>query len=183
MKTLDRAIYKWCNWYTWYKHKMNKTIYLPDEEAETWEKARRLANDRLSPVVLKALKGYIMTKEAEVAEAAGFGRIELAFDDSDDNNLPKRKAFRGKWILSPEKPLRLSGDGTSFRAYAVAITAKAQVVVYSWSELKDETGRSSFDYRFQVFSSFEQAAFDHEVNTAIREAMRTLGVPVEELDI
>jgi hypothetical protein len=162
---------------------MNKTVYLPDDEAETWEKARRLANDRLSPVILKSLKEYIMTKEAEASEAAGFERIELEFEDSDDNNLPKRKAFRGKWILSPEKPLRLSGDGSSFRAYAVAITAKTQVVVYWWSELKDETGRSSFDYRFQVFSTFEQAAFDNEVNDAIREAVRKRGVPVEELDI
>ncbi|MGD0437961.1 MAG: hypothetical protein ABSB86_15975 [Bryobacteraceae bacterium] len=134
-------------------------------------------------MILKALKEYIMIKEAEAAEAAGFGRIEVEFDDSDDNNLPKRKAFRGKWILPPEKPLRLSGDGFMFRAYAVAITAKAQVVVYLWSELKDDTSTSSFDYRFLVFPSFEQAAFDHEVNDAIREAVRKRGVPVEELDI
>jgi hypothetical protein len=66
---------------------MNKTIYLPDEEAETWEKARRLANDRLSPVLLKALKEYVAAKEAE---AAGFERIQVEFEDSDDYGLPKR---------------------------------------------------------------------------------------------
>jgi hypothetical protein len=44
---------------------MNKTIYLPDEAAETWEKARRLANNRLSPVLLKALKESVAVKEAE----------------------------------------------------------------------------------------------------------------------
>src|SRR5271163_433697 len=97
---------------------VNRTLYLPDDEAETWEKARRLANDRLSPVILRALKEYIMTKEAEAAEAAGFQRIEVEFDDSDDNNLPKRKAFQGKWILPPEGLLRPRSDS----AYAATST-------------------------------------------------------------
>ena len=78
---------------------MNKTLYLPDDEAEIWEEARRLANDRLSPVILRALKEYIVSREAEVAEAAGFERIELEFEDGEDK--PKKKAFRGKWIYPP----------------------------------------------------------------------------------
>jgi hypothetical protein len=119
---------------------MNKTIYLPDDEAETWDKARRLANDRLSPVILKALKEYIMTKEAEAAEAAGFERIEVEFDDSEDNNLPKRKAFRGRWIIPPGSPSRAIVNDIMSRASAVAVTAKGNVVVCLWKIFEDETG-------------------------------------------
>jgi hypothetical protein len=158
---------------------VNKTLYLPDDEAETWEKARRLANDRLSPVILRALKEYIMTKEAEASEAAGFERIELEFEDSDDNRLPKRKAFRGKWIITPEDPLRTPPD-----SYAVALTAKGNIVVYMWKRhvvLDSEVG--TYSHRFLVFPSFGEAALDEDVNYAIREAVKRRGVPVEELDI
>jgi hypothetical protein len=162
---------------------MNKTIYLPDDEAETWDKARRLANDRLSPVILKALKEYIMTKEAEAAEAAGFERIEVEFDDSEDNNLPKRKAFRGRWIIPPGSPSRAIVNDIMSRASAVAVTAKGNVVVCLWKIFEDETGAFPCEHRFLVFPSFEKAAQDDEVNYVIREAVRKRGVPVEELDI
>jgi hypothetical protein len=157
-------------------------LYLPDDEAETWEKARRLANDRLSPVILKALKEYIMTKEGEAAEAAGFQRLELEYDDSDDNHLPKRKAFRGKWIFPPEDALRLPGAkfvDNQPRAYAVGFTAKGNVVVYIWKF----GAKHDYGHRFLVFPSFEEAALDGDINFAIREAVRKRGVPVEELDI
>jgi len=170
---------------------MNKTIYLPDDEAETWDKARRLANDRLSPVILKALKEYIMTKEAEASEAAGFERIELEFDDSDNKNLPKKKAFRGQWIYAPSAPCWLWSDHsqTEGQACAIAVTGKGNVVVYSWhhgSGFDSEIGEPyeyQFNYRFLVFSSFHDAASDPDINYAIREAVKKRGVPVEELDI
>jgi len=162
---------------------MNKTIYLPDDEAETWEKARRLANDRLSPVIIGTLKDYIMTKEAEAAEAAGFRRIEVSFEDSDNKHLPKKKAFIGEWIFPPGEPLRLQSTSpfTDSTAYAVALTAKGNVVVYMWKGEAESEYRSS--ERFLVFASFEEAALDVNVNYAIREAVRKRGVPVEELDI
>jgi hypothetical protein len=162
---------------------VNKTLYLPDDEAGTWEKARRLASDHLSPVILDALKEYIMTKEAEDAEAAGFKRIELEFEDNDDNHLPKRKAFRGKWIIAPENPSRTILNEMMSSAYAVAVTAKGNVVVYSWKIYEDGTGEFQSDHRFLVFPSFEKAAENGEINYVIREAMRKRGIPVEELDI
>jgi hypothetical protein len=162
---------------------MNKTIYLPDDEVETWEKARRFANDRLSPVVLAALKEFIMTKEAEAAEAAGLQRIEVSFEDSDNKHLPKKKAFIGKWIFPPEEPLWLQSTSpfTDSTAFAVALTGKGNVVVYTWK------GEAESDYRsyerFLVFPSFEEAALNLDVNYAIREAVKKRGIPVEELDI
>jgi hypothetical protein len=167
---------------------VNKTIYLPDDEAETWEKARRLANDRLSPVILGALKEYIMTKEAEATEAAGFERIELECDD--DKGLPARKAFYGRWIFSPGKPLRVWKDAgqTLGNSYAVAYTAKGSVAVYMWRHENDydpDIGdfEATSDYKLLVFRSFEEAAQNQDVSYAVREAVRRRGVPVEELDI
>lgn len=131
-----------------------------------------------------------MTKEGEAAEAAGFERIELEFEDSDEKNLPKKKAFRGKWICPPESPSWLWSDPEVLKgqACAVAITAKGNVVVYSWKQgcFDPEIGEPynfQFNYRFLVFSSFHDAASDPDVNYAIREAVRKRGVPVEELDI
>lgn len=123
-----------------------------------------------------------MTKEAEASDAAGFERIELEFEDSSDNGLPKKKAFRGKWILAPEDPVRLPGSAameTDSRAYSVAVTAKGNIVVYMWKYVAEY----DYGYRFLVFPSFEKAAQDIEINYAIREAVRKRGVPVEELDI
>jgi hypothetical protein len=160
---------------------MNKTIYLPHEAAETWEKVRRLANDRLSPVLLKALKEYVAVKEAE---ATGFERIQVEFEDSDDNKLPKIKAFRGKWIFSPSKPLEMwNEEGTESDVYCVAITAKGNVVVYMWETAESGGEQYTRKRRFLIFSSFEEAARDDHVNFAIRQAIRKRGVPVEELDI
>lgn len=165
---------------------MNKTIYLPDEEAETWEKARRLANDRLSPVIVKALKEFVAAKEAE---AKGYERIQVQFEDSDDNHIPKIKAFHGKWIFSPSKPLmrERSAGGTERDVFCVATTAKGNVVVYTWkSEICTEwpdAGEAVYGARFLVFPSFDEAASDNSVNYAIRQAVRKRGIPVEELDI
>jgi len=80
---------------------MNKTIYLRDEEGPVWERARELAGDKLSPVIVTALKHFVAAKEAESKD---FERIQLDFDDSDDHNLPKRKAFYGRWVFPPSKP-------------------------------------------------------------------------------
>jgi len=165
---------------------MNKTVYLPDDEVETWEKARRLANDRLSPVIVRALKEFIMTKEAEASEAAGFERIELEFEDSDDSHLLKRKAFRGKWIIPPEAPFPPDPPfklASPRRVYAIAVTVKAQVVVYTWVHNDDFIGEGKYNYKFLVFPSLQEAAENSDLNSAIREAVRKRGVPVEELDI
>lgn len=165
---------------------MNRTIYLPDEEAETWERARRLANDRLSPVIVKALKEFVAVREAE---AKGYERIQVEFEDSGDNNLPKIKAFHGKWIFSPSKPLirERSEDGTERDVFCVATTAKGKVVVYMWkSEIRmdgPDPGEAVYGARFLVFPSFNEAAYDSSVNYAVRQAIRKRGVPVEELDI
>ena len=147
---------------------MNKTIYLPDNEAETWDRARKLADDRLSPIILTALKDFVARKEAE---KTGFERIEVAFDDPEDNYRPKIKAFYGKWLFSPDEPLKTVGW-----SYCVAITAKGSVVFHTRNLLGRHQG-------FRIFKSFDEALSDRSVQSVAQEALRKRGVPVEELDI
>jgi hypothetical protein len=165
---------------------MNKTVYLREEEVPLWERARELSGDKLSPVIVAALKRFVAEIEAE---AKGYQRIEVSFSDSLVHGLPRIKAFYGRWIFDREKPLRTvweevggyevaDEDGDEYITYSVAETAKGNVVVYK--ENHDREGTSA---TFLVYPSFERAAADHQVSYAIREAIKKRGIPVEELDI
>lgn len=156
---------------------MNKTVYLRDDEVTVWEKARELAADKLSPIIVAALRRFIAEKEAF---GKGFERIEVKFDDSEDHNLPKVKAFYGRWIFDKRDPLKLEfKNGPALGVFAVAETAKGNVVVFTYNEDKGKT----WGHKFCIYQGFEAAAKDIYVNLAIRQAMEKRGVPVEELDI
>jgi hypothetical protein len=60
--------------------------------------------------------------------------------------------------------------------------------VHTWKTEIETNGEDASDQytwggRFLVFSSFEEAARDEDVNIAILAAIRKRGAPVEELDI
>ena len=155
---------------------MNKTIYLREEEAPIWERARELAGDKLSPVIVEALKRFVAEKEAA---PKGFERIVVTFNDAEAHFIPKAKAFYGRWIFPPSKRVEASGeDGHKLWKCALAITARGGVVA-NWIE-EEEDGAAEF---FRTFPSLEAAAADNDVNWAVRRAIREIGVPVEELDI
>jgi hypothetical protein len=159
---------------------MNKTLYIRDEDVQTWDRARELAGDKLSPIIVAGLKKFITDKENEEAESKGFGRIEISFNDAAAHNIPRLKAFNGKWIYPPGKPIELSSEeGYTTYYYAIAQTAKRNFAFLSWEQ--DHEGKGN--YRFQVFPCLEAAAADKDLNSAARLAIKALGVPVEELDI
>ena len=159
---------------------MNKTVYLRDEEGPIWERARELASDKLSPVIVAGLKRFIAEKEADEAGAKGFERIVLSFQDAADNLIPKKKAFMGKWIISPKKPYKQhTEDGAEVDSYAVALTPKNAAVLYYWTE----DGDHFFGKRLRVFPSLHDAAADPSVQWAALKAIEQIGVTVEELDI
>jgi hypothetical protein len=159
---------------------VNKTLYIRDEDVQIWDRARELAGDKLSPIIVTGLKKFIADKEAEEAENKGFGRIEVSFNDAATHYIPKVKAFNGKWIYPPDKPIELtSEEGYTSYYYAIAQTAKRNFAFLTWE--KDHEGKGN--YRFQVFPSLEAAAAEEDLNSAARLAIKALGVPVEELDI
>lgn len=158
---------------------MNKTIYIRDEDIGVWDKARELAGEKLSPVIIAALKRFVSENEGV---ARGFERIVVQYADSANHNIPRAKAFIGRWIIPPEEDFsRIVHDefGSTKTFAAVAITAKTRVVVYSRTEYEG-TETESFD----VFDSLELAAAKGHSNSAIIcAAMERQGVPIEDLDI
>ena len=158
---------------------MNKTIYLRDEEVPIWERARELANDKLSPIIVSALKRFVADKEAQ---GKGFERIEISYKDSQDHGLPKIKAFHGKWIYDLQNPYAsdpFSGLTNAARHYSVAETTKGNFVFFTHVE---EEGLK-YNYEFLVYPSLQAAAADPKVHGAAINAMEKRGVPIEELDI
>lgn len=142
-----------------------------------WERARELAKDKLSPIIVTALRNFICECEAL---AKGYERIVLKFEDSLDNELPKVKAFYGKWIIDPKAPYQVNYENRDLAEfYSVAETAKGNIVVFTYRESPDYKGC----YRMLIYPSFHAAAADVDVNLAIRVALKRRGVPIEELDI
>jgi hypothetical protein len=156
---------------------MNKTIYLRDEEGPIWERARELAGDKLSPVIVAALKRFIAEEESK---PRGFERIVLEYNDSDDLNLPKRKAFYGQWVFPKSEPLRFEHpEHDEVQYFCIALTAKGAAVFFSWRVDRE----SQWDYKFRHRGSLEVAAAEMPLNGAARAAIEKIGVPTEELDI
>ena len=172
--SLDCCLYAWYIDTTYSKH-MNKTIYIRDEDVGIWDRARELSGDKLSPVIVAALKRFVAEREAQ---PRGYERIVVEFNDSLDNYLPKAKAFLGRWIISREDPL-IEQDGSERTAYAVAETAKGAVVVFRL----DEDAYGGEFAKLLTYPSMESAARDSRANYGVREAVKRRGVPVEELDI
>jgi len=163
---------------------MNKTLYIRDEDATIWDHARELADEKkLSPIIVDALKKFIAEKEHE---AKGYERILISFKDANDNGLPKKKAFYGRWIIPPEESLIASTIDRFLRImlekkyFAVAVTSKGNIVIYQWGMAKE--GEKT-EEQFGVYDSFSSAAADRAVADIARIAFERLGVPVEELDI
>ena len=157
---------------------MNKTLYIRDEDLPVWDRARELAGDKLSPVIVEALKRFVVEKEAQ---SRGFERIVVEYSDSLDHGLPKAKAFFGRWIIDRKKPLESYDNSSAEEVFSIAETAKTGVVVFKY---RVDIGEGiQYGHKLLVYPSFSEAAADSEVNYAIREAMKRRGVPVEELDI
>jgi len=158
---------------------MNKTLYLKDEDGPIWDKARQHAGDKLSPILVDALKKYIAYKESE---AKGFERIEVRYQDSENNFKPTAKAFYGRWIITPEEPHEVVQHEDRYnKQHALAVTAKNNVVIYTW--YIDDDDKTCFQYSFNIFPSFDEAFAINEYNSVARRAYEVIGVPVEELDI
>ncbi len=159
-------------WYVWYTC-MNKTLYIRDEDAGLWDRARELADDKLSPFIVSAVKQFVAERESELK---GFERIVVKYRDNSSGGIPKAKGFYGKWIIAPNE-MDLSADDHLGRFEALAITLKGKVVVFSYIT----NGLERLNECFEIFDSLESAVSQFPDSACI--AMERLGVPVEELDI
>jgi hypothetical protein len=159
---------------------VNKTLYVRDEDAPVWEKARELVGEKLSSFLTNYLKGFVSEKEAE---AAGFERIPLNFRE--EGGLPRAVAFSGRWLIDPEESF--DDDAIDFgplhkpTCYGVAVTPKKNVAVFRFRGGKGNDGFYVWGV-FDVVGSFELAA-ERYSSEVIATAMKRMGIKVQELDI
>ena len=158
---------------------MNKTLYIRVEDAPIWEKAQGLADGKLSSLVTNYLKSYVATKEGA---AKGYERIVLRLYEDE---IPKAYAFQGRWIIPPNKPfIVVNNHDSPDDCYAVAETPKHNFVFLSWMGIygdSDPDGYFELD-RFDVADSLENKP-EHIPASVIAEAMKRMGIAVQELDI
>jgi hypothetical protein len=162
---------------------VNKTLYLKDEDAPIWDKAREFAGDKLSAHVVVYLKKFVTHKEAT---AQGFKRIVLTYREQ--GKLPRAKAFYGRWLIAPEDYWDAAAadpdpeHGPDY--YSVAITAKNSIVVFNFKGNVQEAHRPYEWGNLFVFGSLEKAIeCDAIPRELIVQAAERVGVEVEELDI
>jgi hypothetical protein len=160
---------------------MNKTLYLKDDDGPLWDRARELSGDKLSPVIVEALKTYVAEKEKT---AEGFHRIVINYADIYSGLLLKSQAFEGKWLVHSDENLVLLFEGVAYQV-SVALTAKRNFAVLRF-ELPDGSGEATNRGCLDAFKSIEQIAAreEHGFLTLARVIQDRHGiVPVEELDI
>src|SRR5260370_18750520 len=125
--------------------RMNTTLYLKEEDAPIWDRARELSVDKLSNVIIGYLKQYVAGMESA---KPGHQRIVLRRYEA---GIPKSKAFYGRWIIPPSGPLVLeySGLDQALRlrplpsAFAVAETQRGKYAVLAFQDI--EHGSREFE--------------------------------------
>lgn len=166
---------------------INKTIYVKDEDVDTWEEAHKISGDKLSQTLTNYLRSYVIEKKS-----AALGTPEKILLRFREDGLARAKSFYGRWLIPPNKPFMeikyetnaLTGSIDSKEyPYAVATTAKNNVVVFDFLGKPDDSEKFSWG-RMRVYSSFEEASNDSSLPWGlIASAMEKMGVEVEELDI
>jgi hypothetical protein len=159
---------------------VNKTMYVRDEDAPIWDKAKDIVGESLSAYLTAHLRNVVT---ANNAAKKGDERIVLTFQE---NGIPRTIAFYGHWLIFPNKPFdwdRYPDDpDASIFHFAVAITAKGRIAVFEFLGRNDNGTYTSAWFR--SFDSFEEANADGSIpGGLIAEAMEIRGIPLEELDI
>jgi hypothetical protein len=153
-----------------------RTLYVRVEDQVVWDQAKEIIGESLSTFLTNQLRRVVMRHEAQTH---GADKILLQFRES---GMPKLKSFFGRWLIPPDKPFYGEDLQDGPDSYAVAITPKANVVVFNFGQ---QLTSGKFDWGLlHVFKSFE-AANDAEgiPYGLIAEAIEQLGLQVEELDI
>jgi hypothetical protein len=164
---------------------INKTLYVRDEDAGVWEEAKNTIQEPLSQLISNYLRTVIATKRGE---RLGYERIVLNYNEN--GAKAKSQAFSVRWIFPPQHPWA-TGERESFEQYAVAVTAKGNIVFFHFGKSPlPKAAQEFFSTGFlHVFDSWDRAAKATKDGNKVlprrlvAEAMQVVGVVTEELDI
>jgi hypothetical protein len=159
---------------------VNKTLYVRDEDVPIWDRAKELiGGESLSAHLTNYLRTIVGNR---LAADKGMTRIVLAYRDR--GKKPRLQAFQGRWLIKPDGEWWIVDPNGQPDYYAVAITAKEQIVVFNYyNHQADEEGKFKWG-QLEIYPSCDLAFEDQSVPQGlIALAMERMGLEVEELDI
>lgn len=157
---------------------MNKTLYIRDEDGPTWDRARELAGEKLSPVIVTALKQFVADKEAEIQ---GMERIDISYLDS--SKFLRKNVFYGRWLIPPSEVYR---PGGGHDVYAVGVGGKGGIVLFQfkWSNSEIPTGGSVNTYPSLDSAVLSTSRAPNQLKAVFKEVQRRIHIPeIQELDV
>ncbi|MEP7355372.1 MAG: hypothetical protein ABI824_19245 [Acidobacteriota bacterium] len=164
---------------------MKATIYIPDDKAAIYEKAKEKLGGTISATFLRCI-------ESELASLATKTDRLVVVEWDKAREVFSKKAFNGRWIVGDgeegsefyfdQEKTGVSGGGN----YSVAITAKGRIAVYE-KELKERNPGGTLDH-YKNFEELQGEMIDNQYprypESLIAAVADNLGIDhVEELDI
>ncbi|MBL8231027.1 MAG: hypothetical protein JNL98_21225 [Bryobacterales bacterium] len=154
-------------------------IYIPDQDMELFEAAKREIGDSMSATFIRCLKRELDIKRAQT------GRITVKVSEN------TTKAFDGRWIIgSAEGGEEHSFDGTQgiygTSPYSVAITRANRIVVVTFDKYNEQADDFEVYDDFDCMSKAEADCLGHPAypDSLIQAVAAELDIEiVEELDI
>jgi hypothetical protein len=155
-----------------------KTIYVPDEDLQVFDKAKEIAGDSLSAVVIQALKDFILKKEVEDGSFKEIKRW-VGVENLDNNTIDgKYIRFHGRMLSEASKEFDV---GHTFY-FELFLTKKNQFFLY----MVDENlagGEVSSSYKPPFANIRDVMKCDVPAKLIIDAEKQMPGVLCEELDI
>jgi hypothetical protein len=156
-----------------------KTIYVPDEALQVFDKAKELAGESISAIVIQALNDFILKKELEENCMEPFERWE----GTEDYNF---NIISGNWIKFYGKKLSEAlqdkPDPEIVCFYELFYTRKGQFLLYSIKENQREGKRISGYIPYKSLKEIMDR--NHVPPKLIFDAEKQMpGVMCEEIDV
>jgi hypothetical protein len=157
---------------------MKATIYIPEDKADLYEKARAELGGTISAAFVRC-----MERELE-AKRAATNRIIVEIYDKDSGRYSK-KAFEGRWLVGDPRLLEehVFPEQMGSALFAVAATRQNRIVVVSGEAQEDLV---SFEVYSDVedFASANDAGWPRYPESLVAAVKGELGLDhIEELDI
>lgn len=162
-----------------------KTIYVADDDIETFNQAKKLAGKNLSAVIVKSLKEFIFRKESQ---QKGLEEIRFAIGN---HGVEGEKRFLGRLILDWRGVDRGSDRIMTAKVYLTAKNQLATTIEYRGSPDTWDTGYWTnptnwrLEHRLLIAKTVDEFndKLPNELLDMIREAVEHNDDSIEFLDI
>jgi hypothetical protein len=150
----------------------NKTLYIRDEDAATWERAEEAAarsRQSVSQLVSAALRSYLplmFTPEDQLEDIRVLVGPAVAHFDATVEDYGRAESFTGRWLVPPgEEACSMATRHTTQYCYAVALTRRGQIAVYRYHQRAEQPAS------LEAYPSLEAAGLPGDIETRAAAAL------------